>query len=241
VKESTRDIIEDATASIVEAVVSSFPFVGGPAAIVVNRAFGSAVQRKRDEILADMRSDIDLVLVNMNSAKIIEIVSSDEFVSAVSGLFAASQSTSDQEKRKLLRAALRNGLRPEWAAESEHFRNLLLRCEYEDVAVLTELAERSSATKGAHAHSDGWVSSASAAILRGSAVARITALSERRVNAILDRLVSEALIDLDESSELIDSSTTDDNGNLVISDGQVDISRQHRPSPVGVRFLRFLS
>jgi hypothetical protein len=53
--ERGKDRIEDASGAFIEAAVSAIPIFGGPAAVAVNRAFGSAADRRRDEDIRDLQ------------------------------------------------------------------------------------------------------------------------------------------------------------------------------------------
>ena len=85
------------------------PIVGGPLAVVVNRAFGSAVQRRHERDIAEIRSDLDAVIARYELSDATARVSTDEFVAAMHAIAPAIQSTASEGKRKLLRNALING------------------------------------------------------------------------------------------------------------------------------------
>lgn len=85
------------------------PIVGGPFAVVVNRAFGSAVQRRHERDIAEIRSDLDAVIAKYDVGDATARVSTDEFVAAMHAIAPAMQSTASEDKRKLLRNALIKG------------------------------------------------------------------------------------------------------------------------------------
>lgn len=108
-RERLKDGVEDGVAATVEAAVSMIPIAGGPLAVVVNRAFGSAVERRLERDIAELREDLDAVVRAHDIPDPAARLSRDEFVAAMYTVVPALQATSFSEKRKLLRNALING------------------------------------------------------------------------------------------------------------------------------------
>lgn len=61
-EERRKDFVEDTSVAVIEAAVSMIPIVGGPAAVIINRSFGSAVQRRNERIFAEIATDVELLM-----------------------------------------------------------------------------------------------------------------------------------------------------------------------------------
>lgn len=132
-----KDRAEDTAVAVLEAAASMIPFVGGPASVLVNRSFGSAVQRRNDRIFAKIESDVQELLHRMNLADSDAVLNSEEFMAAVHRVFRASQETTSDEKREALRNALLNGyVGPGFRGQRDEFLTLVTRYEPGHVVVL---------------------------------------------------------------------------------------------------------
>nr|WP_306629588.1 hypothetical protein [Arthrobacter ulcerisalmonis] len=135
--EKTKDKIEDGAAAVVEAGVSIIPFVGGPAAVLVNRAFGSATQRRNEKLFDELSARIENIVQQMDAGEAEKLLEGEDFQAAAHRVFRASQETASAEKRRLLQNALMNGyLRPECPADRDEFLSEMVRYEPEHVVVL---------------------------------------------------------------------------------------------------------
>lgn len=59
ISERGKDKIEDTSAAFAEAAVAAIPLLGGSLAVLVNRSFGSAENRRRDDQIKELRHDLD--------------------------------------------------------------------------------------------------------------------------------------------------------------------------------------
>lgn len=142
VEERTKDKIEDSATALVEAGVSLIPFVGGPAAVFVNRAFGSATQRRNEILFAELSERIETVVVGLEALKVEELLQSEDFQAAAHRVFRGSQETASSAKRRLLQNALLNGyMREEPLSEREEFLAVMLRYVPEHVVVLQAMTD----------------------------------------------------------------------------------------------------
>lgn len=141
-KENTKDHFEDGAAAIVEGAVSLIPIVGGPAAVAVNRAFGSAVQRRNERLYLELTERVEAVAERLESAEASRRLESDSFLAAAHRVIRTSQETAGAEKRKLLQNALLNGyLLDEAPSERETFLSTMSRYTAEHVIVLQAMKE----------------------------------------------------------------------------------------------------
>ncbi|MEO6116275.1 MAG: hypothetical protein ABIP33_07820 [Pseudolysinimonas sp.] len=139
ISERDADKIEDAGAAAVEAALSAIPFIGGPLAVMANRAFGSALLRRHEALIEEIRDDLDRALNLGLVTDPIEALSNDLFLAGLSRVFRESEETANSDKRRLLRNVLINGLDPMRVAdgrEAELFNRLISRYDPEHVAVL---------------------------------------------------------------------------------------------------------
>lgn len=135
--EKTKDKIEDGAAAVVEAGVSIIPFVGGPAAVLVNRAFGSATQRRNEKLFDELAERIEKIVKQMEASEAEKLLEGEDFQAAAHRVFRASQETASSEKRRLLQNALVNGyLLQESPANRDEFLSEMVRYEPEHVVVL---------------------------------------------------------------------------------------------------------
>jgi hypothetical protein len=140
VEERHKDFVEDTSAAVIEAAVSMIPVVGGPAAVAVNRSFGSAVQRRNERIFAEIATDVELLVQRLDSLEPDALVASEEFQAAVHRVFRAAQETPSDDKRKLLRSALLNGyIAADAAPQRDAFLSMMARYQPEHVLVLQTL------------------------------------------------------------------------------------------------------
>lgn len=132
--------IDAATAGL-EAAVSIVPLVGGPSAVILNRAFGSAVQRRNERILAELAEDVQLLIARLDLADPDTVLASEDFQAAVHRTLRAAQETASDEKRKLLRNGLLNGfVTDSTMPQRDQFMALMVRYQPEHVAVLGSIA-----------------------------------------------------------------------------------------------------
>ncbi|HEX9228807.1 MAG TPA: hypothetical protein VF885_19575 [Arthrobacter sp.] len=140
--ERTKDKIEDGASAVVEASVSLIPFLGGPAAVLVNRAFGSATQRRNEALFAELTDRIEGIVQRMEATEAERLLESETFQAAAHRVFRASQETASTEKRKLLQNALLNGyLRQEFVSDRDEFLADMIRYSPEHVLVLRAMEE----------------------------------------------------------------------------------------------------
>lgn len=136
-EERRKDFAEDASVAVIEAAVSMIPIVGGPAAVIVNRSFGSAVQRRNERIFAEIATEVELLLQRVEAIEPAAVLASEEFQAAVHRAFRAAQETPSDDKRKLLRNALLNGyVAVEVIPQRDAFMSIMTRYEPEHVLVL---------------------------------------------------------------------------------------------------------
>ena len=136
-EERRKDFVEDTSVAVIEAAVSMIPIVGGPAAVVVNRSFGSAVQRRNERIFAEIATEVELLLQRVEAIEPAAVLASEEFQAAVHRAFRAAQETPSDDKRKLLRNALLNGyVAVEVIPQRDAFMSIMTRYEPEHVLVL---------------------------------------------------------------------------------------------------------
>jgi hypothetical protein len=107
--ERIKDGVEDTTAAVMEAIASLIPIVGGPLAVTINRAFGSAAQRRNERLLEELRADLESAIARFSVDEAVRRLSSEEFISGIYTVVPAMRATSSEEKWKLLRNALLNG------------------------------------------------------------------------------------------------------------------------------------
>lgn len=139
VDELKRDQVEDAAAATVEALISLVPGIGGPLAVLANRAMGSAFERRTVRILDELREDLQRLersglAANTRSAYEQEVLQAVTHRTIRQLLEAESD-----EKRTLLRNALLNRL--VGADEPERFDDALERVQPADMAVLARLGD----------------------------------------------------------------------------------------------------
>ena len=139
-KERHKDLVEDTSVAAIEAAASMIPIVGGPAAVIVNRSFGSAVQRRNERIFDELAADVELLMRRLDVVEPAAVSASEEFQAAVHRAFRAAQETPSDEKRKLLRNALLNGyVSAEGIPQRDAFMSIMARYEPEHVLVLKSL------------------------------------------------------------------------------------------------------
>jgi hypothetical protein len=142
ISDRAKDRAEDSVATAVEALVSIVPFAGGPAAVIVNRAFGSAVQRRNETIMAGFESDIQRLMERHEKLEADRWPDSEPFMAALHTTFRAAQETASDEKRKLLRNALINGyVLSEDETASNGFLALILKYDPDHVLILETLVD----------------------------------------------------------------------------------------------------
>jgi hypothetical protein len=142
VSERAKNQVEDVATAAMEALVSTIPFAGGPAAVILNRAFGSAVQRRNEKIMAQFESDIAELQAMGRAQSSAALIESEEFMAALHVMFRAAQETSSDGKRKFLRNALLNGfVTPEPGPIPPRFVEMTIQYEPEHILVLRELEE----------------------------------------------------------------------------------------------------
>lgn len=118
------------------------PVLGGPAAVLVNRAFGSAVQRRNERIFDEIAADLERLFHLIEGIDPEAILASDEFQAAMHRTFRAAQETASDSKRKLLRNALLNGYAtPTPTDERDKLLSIMARYEPEHVLVLNAMAQ----------------------------------------------------------------------------------------------------
>jgi hypothetical protein len=140
VSDRAKDQAEDITAATIEAIVSAVPFVGGPAAVIINRSFGSSVQRRSEKILAGIEADIVELQALGRAQSPSALLESEEFIAALHATFRAAQETASEGKRKLLRNALLNGfVVRDPGPIPPRFIDLVGRFETEHIEILREL------------------------------------------------------------------------------------------------------
>lgn len=136
-EERHKDFAEDTSAAVIEAAVSMIPVVGGPAAVIVNRSFGSAVQRRNERIFAEIATDVELLVQRLDRIEPDALLASEEFQAAVHRTFRAAQETPSDDKRKLLRNALLNGyVANDVVPQRDVFLSIMARYQPEHVLVL---------------------------------------------------------------------------------------------------------
>lgn len=135
--ERLKDKVKDAGAAAIEAAVSMVPIVGGPSAVFLNRTFGSAIQRRNERLLLEVAADVERMIEQLALADPEKVLASEDFEAAVHRTLRASQETSSDEKRKLLRNALLNGfVAGDAQSQREQFMAAMVRYQAEHVAVL---------------------------------------------------------------------------------------------------------
>lgn len=137
--EVRRDRVEDTAAATVEALISLVPGIGGPLAVLANRAMGSAFERRTVRILDELRDDLQR-LERSGLAAVSRSAREQEALQAVTHrtIRQLLESESD-EKRTLLRNALLN--RIVGVEEPERFDEALGRVQPGDMAVLARLRD----------------------------------------------------------------------------------------------------
>lgn len=137
--EVRRDQVEDVAAATVEALISLVPGIGGPLAVLANRAMGSAFERRTVRILDELRDDLQRLersglATNSRSAR------EQEALQAVTHrtIRQLLEAESD-EKRTLLRNALLN--RIVGVEEPERFDDALERVQPGDMTILARLRD----------------------------------------------------------------------------------------------------
>lgn len=138
--ERRKDFVEDTSAAVIEAAVSMIPVVGGPAAVMVNRSFGSAVQRRNERIFAEIAADVELLMQRLEIMDTDAVLESEAFQAAVHRAFRAAQETPRDDKRKLLRNALLNGyVMSDVIPQRDRFMSITARYAPEHIVVLQAL------------------------------------------------------------------------------------------------------
>ena len=104
--ERWKDRVEAIGAIAVEAGISAIPGVGGPVAVIANRAFALKDQQRTQRILSQFEEDIEELKIRGNAQT--AFLDSEEFLAGLHVLVRAANETSSESKRTLLRNALLN-------------------------------------------------------------------------------------------------------------------------------------
>lgn len=135
--ERRKDKVEWVTAQAAEAVLGLMP--GGS---VLGRALtlplAMAERRRNEAILLSIHEDIEALQLRRTFPTLTELVDSEEFMASLYVCVRGAQATSRDEKRKLLRNALLNGVGA-FRTEREEFLALLSAYLPEHVAILRSL------------------------------------------------------------------------------------------------------
>ncbi|MEK6345339.1 MAG: hypothetical protein V4737_16115, partial [Curtobacterium sp.] len=126
-----KDRIEDVTGAVVEALISLVPGIGGPLAVLANRALGSPFERRTVRILDELRADIARLDAE---GKVAENRAADEDVQAAihRTIRQLLEATSD-DKRTLLRNALLHRIMGE---DGDPFDEAIERVQPKDIPLL---------------------------------------------------------------------------------------------------------
>jgi len=231
VEERTKDKIEDGGAAVVEAAASMVPIIGGAAAVLVNRAFGSAVQRRNERLFEELTDRVEDLVARLDASEADQVLGSEEFQAAVHRVFRASQETASSEKRRLLQNALLNGyLRGQSPVERDDFLVCMIRYAPEHVVVLQAMEEIMSAR-------DETLEDAALAVARHL----IEAVPRPVVDRSIKDLVDDGLLVRCEKSKVernggrIESLLSREAEQLVSTEVRHDISDR------GKRFLSFIA
>ena len=139
-----RDQVEDTAAATVEALISLVPGIGGPLAVLANRAMGSAFERRTVRILDELRDDLQrlersALATNSRSAR-----EQEALQAATHRTIRQLLEADSDEKRTLLRNALLN--RIVGIEEPERFDDALERVQPRDMAILAQLRDSREVT-----------------------------------------------------------------------------------------------
>lgn len=131
--ERRRDQVEDAASATLEALISLVPGIGGPLAVLANRALGSSFERRTVRILDELRAAIARLEAE---GKVAEDRAGDEDVqAAIQRTIRHLLEASSDDKRALLRNALLHRIMGE---DGDPFDEALERVQPSDVSLLQE-------------------------------------------------------------------------------------------------------
>lgn len=141
-EEDRKDQIEDIGVAVAEAALSLIPIVGGPAAVIANRALGSAVQRRQARILEELRDD----LTRLERSGLVvfdgQLAESELFQAALQRTIRQLLESDSDYKRTLLRNALLSRLAG--TDDPDRFNDALERVRPRDAIWLSLQAESPS-------------------------------------------------------------------------------------------------
>jgi hypothetical protein len=220
--ERRDDRIKDIAGTALEALVSAIPLVGGPGAVLINRAVGSARQRRYEAIVESIRLDLDSAIAAGRIGDVENTLTSARGLAAIERVLRASQEASTDEKVGLLRAAMVSGFAADWDDLSLEFLSIAERLETQHIRILSWLAEHSTGAYIPHI-----VEYARQLFLPDHEVDDDRLISVR-IGRWLRELVSEGLI----GEQMVE-----DTGHLDVLEKTVG----HRISYLGLAFLNFLS
>ena len=128
--------VESMTATGAEMVASLIPGVGGPLAILINRAAAARSEDITKKLIEELRCEFEEAYAKGWITNPVEALSSEEFITNARFVIRTSQETSDLDRRKRLRRALVQGARSKWRNDAELFTRIAARLEEDHMVVL---------------------------------------------------------------------------------------------------------
>ncbi len=124
---------------VVEGILGIIPG-GSAAAKLVTLPFDIAERRYNRKIIDGIIAGLnELQDANKMVKTPRQLIEDDSFIAALHTTFRASQETADDDKRRLLRNGLINGIADLWASEEQPFLGLIRRYEPEHIAILARM------------------------------------------------------------------------------------------------------
>jgi hypothetical protein len=141
-EETKRDAAFIAT-QVVEGALSAIPF-GSAISKSFTIPLALAESKRNDRILRGIVDDLEgLRLAGTLSLTAEQLFESEEFMASFYTVFRASQESESEEKRRMLRNALLNGIDARWVGERATFVRLIGAYNVEHIVVLRDFAELS--------------------------------------------------------------------------------------------------
>lgn len=142
-KEETKRDATYIASQAAEGALSAIPF-GSAISKMFIIPLALAEARRNDRILLGIVDDLEgLRSAGKLSLTAEQLFESEEFVASFYTVFRASQETASEEKRRILRNALLNGIDQRWSGERATFVRLVGAYDVEHIVVLRNLAEMS--------------------------------------------------------------------------------------------------
>ena len=136
-RETTKDLVETVSSSVLEAAVSAIPIFGAPLAIGLNKAMSIAESRRVQQLIDELSHDLEKAISDGRIGDPLSALSSDEFLANLHYVVRAAQETSDAAKRQRLRTALIHGTNRKWRYTAGPFTRLVDRLDEAHVVALS--------------------------------------------------------------------------------------------------------